>query len=277
MDFTGQTPFLRAALAGDVEVMRLLLEHGADPNISTFSGTTPLMAAAGVNWTVSQTFDEGPAALLEAVKLAQSLGNDVNATNAMGLQAIHGAANRGSDDIIRFLVDKGARLDVADKQGRTPLTGRRACSSPRIRRRRSRRTIALLDTTARRLVARRNESFRTRGIHEGESTVVARSRRARIVCNGASRSPWAALAQRHASTQEARIASRKCSVTGSRIQRDGMTTPTPVTALNIDDLHVMAPTTLAAAMTQLPQFIEQLRARGRARRPAGPALPAPAS
>lgn len=121
VDFTGQTPFLRAALAGDVRTMHLLLEHHADPNINTFSGTTPLMAAAGVNWTVSQTFDEGPAHLLEAVKLAQSLGNDVNATNDMGLQAIHGAANRGSDDIIRFLVEKGARLDVADKQGRTPL------------------------------------------------------------------------------------------------------------------------------------------------------------
>ena len=122
VDFTGQTPFLRAALAGDVEVMRLLLEHHADPNIATFNGTTPLMAAAGVNWTVAQTYDEGPKALLEAVKLAQSLGNDVNATNDMGLQAIHGAANRGSDDIIRFLVEKGAKLDIADKQGRTPMT-----------------------------------------------------------------------------------------------------------------------------------------------------------
>jgi ankyrin repeat protein len=121
VDFTGQTPFLRAALAGDVKTMRRLLEYHADPNINTFNGTTPLMAAAGVNWTVSQTFDEGPQALLEAVKLAHSLGNDVNATNDMGLQAVHGAANRGSDDIIRFLVEKGARLDVADKQGRTPL------------------------------------------------------------------------------------------------------------------------------------------------------------
>jgi hypothetical protein len=80
------------------------------------------MAAAGVNWTVSQTYDEGPQSLLEAVKLTQSLGNDVNATNDMGLQAIHGAANRGSDEIIRFLVEKGARVDSADKQGRTPLT-----------------------------------------------------------------------------------------------------------------------------------------------------------
>ncbi|MEJ0035849.1 MAG: ankyrin repeat domain-containing protein [Gammaproteobacteria bacterium] len=122
VDFTGQTPFLRAALSGDVKTMRLLLEYHADPNINTFNGTTPLMAAAGVNWTVSQTYDEGPGQLLEAAKLAQSLGNDVNATNDMGLQAIHGAANRGADDIIRFLVEKGARLDVADKQGRTPMT-----------------------------------------------------------------------------------------------------------------------------------------------------------
>ena len=39
----------------------------------------------------------------------------------MGLTAVHGAANRGSDDIIRFLASKGARLDVKDKEGRTPL------------------------------------------------------------------------------------------------------------------------------------------------------------
>lgn len=122
VDFTGQTPFLRAALAGDVTVMKLLLEYGADPNIPTFGGTTPLMAAAGINWVVSQTFDEGPEALLEAVKLAHSLGNDVNAVNSMGLTAVHGAANRGSDEIIRWLAENGARLDVADTEGRTPVT-----------------------------------------------------------------------------------------------------------------------------------------------------------
>jgi ankyrin repeat protein len=122
VDFTGQTAFLRAALAGDVQVMRLLLEHGADPKIPTFNGTTPLMAAAGVNWTVSQTYDEGPQALLEAVTLAQSLGNDVNAANDMGITALHGAANRGSDAIIRFLVGKGAHVAAADKQGRTAMT-----------------------------------------------------------------------------------------------------------------------------------------------------------
>ncbi len=121
VDFTGQTPFLTASLAADLTVMRLLLKHGADPNIGTFEGTTPLMAAAGVNWVYSQTFDEGAAARLEAVKLCHELGNDVNAVNSMGLTALMGAANRGSDDIIRFLVEKGAKLDVKDKEGRTAM------------------------------------------------------------------------------------------------------------------------------------------------------------
>jgi uncharacterized protein len=121
VDLTGQTPFLRAAAAGDLTVMHLLLRYGADPNISTYAGTTPLMVAAGVNWAVDETFDEGPHALLEAVKLAHSLGNDVNALNSMGVAAIHGAANRGADDVIEYLAANGARLDVADAEGRTPL------------------------------------------------------------------------------------------------------------------------------------------------------------
>jgi ankyrin repeat protein len=122
VDFTGQTPFLTASLAGDMTVMKLLLKHGADPHIPTYSGTTPLMAAAGVNWVVDQTFDEGQAALLDAVKLCVELGMDINAVNSMGLTALHGAANRGSDEIIRYLVQQGARLDAKDVEGRTPLT-----------------------------------------------------------------------------------------------------------------------------------------------------------
>jgi len=113
VDFTGQTPFLRAALAADLEVMRLLLAHGADPKITAYGGTTALMAAAGVNWVVDQTSDDGPAARLEAVKFCYDLGMDVNDANSMGITAVMGAANRGSDDIIEFLVAKGAKLDAA--------------------------------------------------------------------------------------------------------------------------------------------------------------------
>ena len=121
VDFTGQTAFLRAALAGDISLMRLLLDRGADPNIPTFAGTTALMAAAGVNWMSGQTFTESNEALMEAVKLCLDKGADVNAKNSMGVTAVIGAANRGSDDILAFLVQKGARLDVKDNEGRTPL------------------------------------------------------------------------------------------------------------------------------------------------------------
>ena len=122
VDFTGQTAFLRAALSADLDVMRLLLSHGADPKIPAFAGTTALMAAAGVDWVVDQTTDGGPAARLEAVKLCFDLGMSVNDVNSMGVTAVMGAANRGSDEIIEFLVSKGAKLDVKDKEGRTPLT-----------------------------------------------------------------------------------------------------------------------------------------------------------
>jgi ankyrin repeat protein len=123
VDFVGMTPFLFAARAGDVAVMKLLLAHGANPKIPTFAGTTPLMAAAGMNWTFAQTFDEGTEQLLEAVKLCYELGLSVNDVNSMGLTALHAAANRpGNDPIIQWLVDHGAKIEVADNEGRTPLT-----------------------------------------------------------------------------------------------------------------------------------------------------------
>ena len=121
VDFTGQTPFLAAALAGDTTVMKLLLSYGADPMINTFQGTSALMAAAGVNWVVAQTYTEGPGPLLAAVRMCQELGMDVNQANSMGITALHGAANRGSDDIIQFLVDKGADLTAQDNEHRTAL------------------------------------------------------------------------------------------------------------------------------------------------------------
>lgn len=120
VNFIGQTPFLRAAFSGDVAVMKLLLENGADPKIETEEGTTPLMAAAGINWVVAQSYTESEEASLEAIKMCLALGADVNHVNSMGLAAAHGAANRGSDTILQFLADHGAKMDLKDKEGRTP-------------------------------------------------------------------------------------------------------------------------------------------------------------
>jgi ankyrin repeat protein len=118
VDMTGQTPYIRASLAGDVPVMKLLLEHGADPHITTYEGTTALMAAAGMNWTVAQTYTVSNEALLEAVKMNIELGADVNAANSMGLTPLLAAANRGSNEIIRYLAAQGAQLDHTDAVGR---------------------------------------------------------------------------------------------------------------------------------------------------------------
>jgi ankyrin repeat protein len=145
VDFTGQTPFLRAALSGDTTVMRLLLTYGADPNLATPAGTTPLMAAAGVNWVVQQTYTESPQAVLDAVKMCLELGNDINASNSMGLTPLLGAANRGSNDVIAYLVSKGARLDVKDREGRTPLRWAEGVFLAAVGAERKPTTIALLE------------------------------------------------------------------------------------------------------------------------------------
>jgi ankyrin repeat protein len=121
VNFDGETPFVRAALSGDIEVMRLLLESGADPNIATVQGSTALMAAAGINWIPGQTYTRSEADYVAAVKLCLERGAPVNASNSLGLTAMHGAANRGWTSIMQILADSGAILDAKDKEGRTPM------------------------------------------------------------------------------------------------------------------------------------------------------------
>jgi ankyrin repeat protein len=107
----GTTPFWRAAFANDVEAMRLLIVSGADPNIPSLEGHTPLMAAAGVGWTANlhRTVAD---ARVETVKLCLELGNNINAVDAFRYTALHGAAYRGDSELVKFMVGKGARLET---------------------------------------------------------------------------------------------------------------------------------------------------------------------
>jgi ankyrin repeat protein len=122
VNFDGETPFVRAALSGDIQVMRLLLASGADPNIATAQGSTALMAAAGINWIPGQTYTRSEADYVEAVKLCLERSAPVNASNSLGLTAMHGAANRGWVSIMQILADHGAVIDPKDHEGRTPMT-----------------------------------------------------------------------------------------------------------------------------------------------------------
>ena len=119
----GATPFLLAAKAVDLPLMRVLLELGADAKIPTEDGTTVLMAAAGVGiWAPGEnpgTDDEA----VTALKLAFEAGsNDVDAINGNGDTAMHGAVYRaGSIGMLSFLLEKGAKPDVRNHKGWTPL------------------------------------------------------------------------------------------------------------------------------------------------------------
>ncbi len=117
----GATALLLASYSADVEVMRLLLAHGADPKINTGLNITPLMAAAGIAWASNQ--DRATEAdVLEAVKLlVEEQHLDVNFVADTGETAMHAAAYRGANSVVQYLFDHGAKLDVIDKSGRTPL------------------------------------------------------------------------------------------------------------------------------------------------------------
>ena len=118
--FPGATPFLLAAMAGDVEVMRVLADAGADPGLTPDDGTTPLMLAAGLGRYMAETLVT-EAQSLEAVVLALELGADVNAVNDTGNTALHGAAYVKSDALVRLLASNGAALSEVNARGQTPL------------------------------------------------------------------------------------------------------------------------------------------------------------
>jgi ankyrin repeat protein len=160
LSFVGATPFYAAARNGDVQMMHLLVEHGANPTTPTAVGVTPLMAATCLDYYEGET--PGPltgvpeAERLAAVKYALELGNDINAKTHLGdfpmegdaqwnlqrypknfddladlgvgdprwdgMTALHGAVICNQPSILQFMVDHGAKLDAKSRLGWTPLT-----------------------------------------------------------------------------------------------------------------------------------------------------------
>ncbi len=120
----GATPFFMAARTADTELMRVLVELGADPKINNADNSTPLMAAAGLG-TRSPGEDSGTEPeVLEAIEYLISIGADPNAVDDKGETAMHSAAYKNYPKAIELLSAKGAKKDVwnkPNKQGWTPL------------------------------------------------------------------------------------------------------------------------------------------------------------
>jgi ankyrin repeat protein len=119
----GTTPLIRAAKAGDVGSIKLLLQHGARVDLPNILGITPFMAAAGIG---STTIDirarfRNEEQCIQAAKLLLAAGADVNARRNNGQTALHGAALWGWTAFVQFLADSGANLQAADRDGMKAL------------------------------------------------------------------------------------------------------------------------------------------------------------
>ena len=120
----GTTALMRAAKANDLPVMKMLLDAGASPFITQKDHTTVVMiaagggAAAGAYSTALAVSEEGAIA---AIQLCLDRGVDINAFNSSGFTALHRAAARGADKVVRYLAERGAILDIKNKQGLMPV------------------------------------------------------------------------------------------------------------------------------------------------------------
>jgi len=122
-DLKGGTAFSRAAWNGDIEVMQLLLAHGADPKVVTDKGETTLLLLAGAGWPLGQGYirpEEEVTAALDL--LVEKFGMDVNAATKEGITPVICAIFKGDNFVVQYLVDHGARLDVKDAAGRSVIT-----------------------------------------------------------------------------------------------------------------------------------------------------------
>ena len=132
LNWDGATPLWLAAKNADAPYMRLLAEHGADPQATNRVSVTPLMAAAGAGFMQGE-HPGTEAEALETTKVALELGNAIHAVakyhddeeradyRFSEMTALHGAAQRGANSIVKLLVERGARLDAKTREGWTPF------------------------------------------------------------------------------------------------------------------------------------------------------------
>jgi len=118
----GATPFWRAAESSDIDAMKILKNAGADHTITNLDGDTALIVAAGIGWAAGQS-QNAPGKWMETVKyLVEDLKMDVNAKDDFDYTALHGAAFRGDNEMVQYLVDHGGApsLSVKSFRGQAP-------------------------------------------------------------------------------------------------------------------------------------------------------------
>ena len=120
---SGTTPLLRAAKAGDTAVIKLLLDKGANPKATTNNGVNGVMMAANVATREEDMTGRNKTQkdAIETIKLLLAAGVDMNAQDTQGRAAAHGAALWGLTDVVKFLHQNGAKLDLKDKRGFSSL------------------------------------------------------------------------------------------------------------------------------------------------------------
>lgn len=124
----GATPYMQAAKAVNPEMMRLLVDLGADPRLTADDGTSAIMLAAGMGkrslsdmFAFVQYYSWDEPRAIETIKLAKELGGDINAKNEFGETALHGAVYHAANQVVKYLVDSGADINATNWADQTPL------------------------------------------------------------------------------------------------------------------------------------------------------------